>query len=845
MKFALIFLLLISKVCHAQDNVIYYTPLKMPESFDFYYTGAFDIKLLAEDLAELLSQSTGKNFIVKPYTNQKEGIFLLLDSSINSHTNETGYLEIKEKSITISAKYITGISYGMYSWLDEIGFKFYLPGDNWNIIPNLNKIYKPINKTYQPYFKLRTFTASGRLFPVKGLDENSTIKNEWFKWFRRNRMGSDYIGIDGHKGELFNSVFKNDLENDSTMLAPINGKRQYSVNAKLDPTNKKTLSLFINWTLDRAKSEKLNNPYFLPYKKYTSVDMGDGLNYCHTPECEKAFGSVSNQAISIANEAAIKIKSVDKNAGVSTLAYTERADTPSIKIEPNVHVMVVPTAFQNITTASNLMLRWTKKTSNVSMYDYLNIGVWNYDMPFYNLNDYFKYLNYLKTLKIEGVAYETSYSKFGAGIQQYFILKYLCEPYSDPEKLLEEFCLDMFGNAAKSVKSIFKEWYFSDVHLKTNFDNPSFYPDELGRFISKIIQAETSTGLNPAQQSRIYELKAYIIYLCKYYELFQDPILKLSYINDVSVKQKKVDDLLNYIWSIYNKMIFQNTQLNDLLKPISSNKNNWDYKISSTFSKYSSTNNQYINSEFENVKNIYLPQLISLPKFDSSIFKTLTIYSSDSLRFETIDEESFAKFVYAIPFYCSKPGIIKIKYKSGLSKIPSKANKNLGLISIESDDYNFISNNFIKYQNIEGEINIEIPASGFYKLNLGQFYSTKIEFIVYPGSNLIYLNKKSILSNAFSLQENPQSAYSNAGIYFLSPADNKITVMPLKANTKLTYSFFNSSKIPLITNLILYPKYITIPFTNAQKTNFMYYKNDVIRWQPLFINTQPYLFFLK
>ncbi len=845
MKFILVLILFISKVALSQENVIYYTPLKMPESLNFYYTGAFDINLLAADLADLLSQSTGKNFIIKPFAGQKEGIFLLLDTSLNSHTNETGNLEIKEKSITISAKYITGISYGMYSWLNDIGFKFYLPGDNWNIIPNLKNIYKPINKTYEPYFKLRTFTASGRLFPVKGLDEKSSVKNEWFKWFRRNRMGSDYIGIDGHKGELFNTVYKNTLEDDSTMLAPINGKRQYSVNAKLDPTNKKTVSLFINWTLDRARLEKQNYPYFLPYKKYTSVDMGDGLNYCHTPECEKVFGSVSNQAISIANEAAIKIKSVDKNAGVSTLAYTERADTPSIKIEPNVHVMVVPSAFQNVTTASNLMYRWTKKTSNVSMYDYLNIGGWTYDMPFYNLNDYFKFLNYLNTLKIEGVAYETSYSKFGAGIQQYFILKYLCEPYSNPEDLLNTFCIEMFGNAAQPIKEIFKEWYFSDVHLKTNFDNPSFYPDELGRFISKILQAESSSGLTLDQQSRIFELKAYIVYLCKYYELFQDPILKLTYINDDSIRQNKADDLLNYTWSLYSKLIFQNTPLNDFLKTISSNKENWDYKTSLTFSKYINTDNQYINSEFENVKSVYLPQSINLPKFDNSIFKTIANNTPDSIRFETIDEDAFSKFVYTIPFYCSQPGTLNIKYQTGSSKISVKANQSIGLISIESDNYNFTSNKFIKNQNSEEVINIEIPASGFYKLNLGQFYSTKVEFIIYPGSNLFYLNKKSILSNAFSLQENPKSVYSNSGIYFLSPAENILTVMPLKASARLTYSFFTSAKIPLITNLNLYPKYVTVPFTIAQKTNFMYYKNDVIRWQPLFINVQPYFFFLK
>ena len=845
MKFILVLLLFISNTAISQKNVIYYTPLQMPESLNFYYIGAFDIKLLAEDLADLLSQASKEEYITQPYNGQKTGIFLLLDTSLKNLTNETGVLVINKNSITISSKYITGISYGMYSWLNDLGFKFYLPGTGWDLIPDIKNLYQPINKTYQPYFKLRTFNASGRLFPVKGLDENSSVKNEWFKWFRRNRMGSDYIGIDGHKGELFNTVFKNELTADSTTLAPINGKRQYSVNAKLDPTNKKAVSLFVNWTVDRARLGKQNNPYFLPYKKYTSVDMGDGLNYCHTPECENKYASVSDQMISIANEAAIKIKTVDENAGVSTLAYTERADTPNIKIEPNIHVMVVPSAFQSVTTPSNLMYRWTKKTPNVSMYDYLNIGVWTYDMPFYNLNDYFKFLNYLKTLKIQGVAYETSYSKFGAGIQQYFILKYLCDPYSNPEDLLNTFCSEMFGNAAAPIKDIFKEWYFSDVHLKTNFDNPSFYPDELGRFISKILQAESASGLSSVQQSRIFELKAYIVYLCKYYELYQDPVLKLLFLDNNVIKQKRADDLLNYTWSLYNKMIFQNTQLNDLISPLSSNKQNWDYKNSTTFDKYLNPNDQLINKEFEVVKSTYLPQAISLQPFDMSTFKTLSSYSADSIRIETIDEDAFSKFVYAIPFYCSQPSTLKIKYKTGDSKIKTKENQSISLISVESENYNYIVNNFITNQNEEEIISFEIPAEGYYKLNLGQFYSTKVEFIIYPGSNLFYLNKKSILTNALSMQENPKSNYSNSGLYFLTPDDNKIIVMPLKANTKLTYTFFTAAKKPMTLNLDVNQNRVTIPFTDAQKTNFMYYKNEVNRWQPLFMNVQPYFFFLK
>src|SRR5690606_34556744 len=139
---------------YSQINIIYYTPVNMPPEQNFYFTGSYDIKLLAKDLSSLLSQATGQNFTIQPFAGQTEGVFLLLDTTLNYKTNETGIVEIKNHSITISSNYLTGLSYGMYSWLNELGFKFYLPGDDWNITPNIKNLYRPFFKIYQPYFKL-------------------------------------------------------------------------------------------------------------------------------------------------------------------------------------------------------------------------------------------------------------------------------------------------------------------------------------------------------------------------------------------------------------------------------------------------------------------------------------------------------------------------------------------------------------------------------------------------------------------------------------------------------------------------------------------------------------------
>src|SRR5690606_6894290 len=136
----------------------------------------------------------------------------------------------------------------------------------------------------------------------------------------------------------------------------------------------------------------------------------------------------------------------------------------------------------------------------------------NYDHPFFNLTNYHAYLQWIKELDLEGMCLETSLSGMASGIQQYFIMAYLAQPFDEPEKEMDQFYGLMFGKAGAPVKRIFKEWYFSDAHLKTNLEKPAFFPDELARFIMHIRKAEQIRGLSKIERERILSIKAYIVY---------------------------------------------------------------------------------------------------------------------------------------------------------------------------------------------------------------------------------------------------------------------------------------------------------------------------------------------
>ena len=852
-KRLLIFLFLFLGVqalyCQETGIAVYYTELKMPAAVQPNYYSLFDTKLLAEDLAQLLHAATGKTFSTMPAkAAASKGIILLIDSTLRLEGYETGIVKNNGKDqIIISAKYVTGLSYAMYSWLESLGFRFYLPGDEWMTIPSLRSVFREkINgRIYKPAFKMRMFNASGGIFPVKGLDEASQNEKSWKLWYRRNRMGCDYLSIDGHIGELFNITHKKEIEADSMILAPVNGKRKYFEEGKLDPTNPKAVSLFSNWIVQEYKNYQANLPSFLPFKKYYTVDPGDGLNYCHTPECERKFKSVSDQVFSIANETADKIIAFNPAAGVSLMAYTERADTPSNSIRSNVHVMVVPTAFQSVTTASELMQRWAKKTKNISRYDFLNIGVWAYDMPFFNLDQYYYQLQFMRSLRIEGMSFETSLSKFSSGIQQYFILKFLCEPYTSTEEILDEFCRNNFQQAATPIKKLLKEWYFNNTHLNTGSDKGNFSADELGRFIKYIVDAENTNGLTSKTKTRILELKAYLIYLCKFHELFGDLKNTEAYSKNNSLRSDKAEALLTYSWQMYRYGIFHNTQLNDMLKQLvtESKRASWDFRKSDRYKNFNVDPVPIINREFENIKKQYLPLGSVHFELTDEFLQSTSKYSADSIRISTVDEKAFGNYSYALNFYCSKPGMLKIVYQAGASLIKQQAADKIAIVSVESIDYSFIKNNFIKSENSNGMIVYHLPSKGRYRLYLSQYNATHLNYIIYPRGNLFFHDKYSLLMNGLMLQDSSKY-YPNNQLAFIAPKTDSIYFRNAYYNVTNTVSLFNSAGKNIPVNNSRQP-FVNAAANPKSSPGFVFFSNSIFRWPLVLVNSPPVYFFLR
>jgi hypothetical protein len=838
----------------AQTLTIYYSPVPKPAQVWDEYHYQFHPQTLAEDMAGLLQQALGKTVATAPFTGKAAtGIFLLLDSSANCSAKEAAWVSCNgSNTLQLKARYANGLSYAVYTYLDRLGFRFYLPGKAWTIVPPLASAFpKAIaQQEWKPWFKHRYCTMSGGMPAVKGLDDKRINAMDWYQWYRRNRMGSEYMGIGGHIGELFNMEHKKEIEQDPTLIAPEDGKtRQYSISAKLDPMNARGVEMFTDWIVKQYRLNNQTAPAWVPRQAYQTVDPGDGLGYCHTPECGRRFKTISDQAIYLANIAAKKMAKAYPGTGVSLYAYTERTDTPSLKLEPNVHVEVVATAFHNVATPAALVARWAKKTTNLTVYDYLNIGVWHKEEPFFDLGQYFKYLNHLQSLKVKGLTFEAAPSKFSSGLLQYFILRYLSEPYANVQQEFEAFARNCFGNAAGPIANMMQEWYFSGLKLATHYDNPTFHEDELGRFFG-YMEAASAPGLaqGPGAQQRLNELKAYLVYLTQHFEYWNDVRQLAEARKTPALRKQKAEAMLQYTWKLYRSQIFHNTQLNDVLRwyfPEDKDfMQRWDYFSSPIFAGFDRPYDA--TADYRKALATYLPKAQPAFAVTDALLEKAAKLTPDSIRIKLIDAEAFGMFRHALQVYCPSPGKLTVRFEAGKSQRPNPKMPSPGFVAMVAEDYRYYSEKYLEVGKPSGQFVFDLPQKGKYTLWLAQNNSTPIDFTIRPGKSLLYLHKKTIPMNGVMLLDETDGKYKgNRYLAIFVPQVDSLAYNMLYPDCVNYVQLYNAKGKVLPQNNDQSPYHISVAVPPADANGFAYFTNGLFRWPPVFKKVPPCYFFLK
>ncbi len=463
----------------------------------------------ANILKDCLSESDINLEIVSDVTPTAEYEIVLGSTNRFASTinNPESYKLVKhQNSLHIDAMNKRGIIYGVYAWLESVGFDFYTK-DVFKA-PNKSEIkITNINETHHQSFEYRElvykdsydvdWSVSQGLNGLVGRTEtNNNIKEEqyggYFGYINSNANVHTLIGNSSNTGTaLINQVhldingnyyhpeyFSVDKNGDPYVTSSANDNYK---NAQVCFSSEGALNLAKTYLIYKIQNYKagiyapgINGTYDGQSSRYL-VSLMDNDNICHCDDCEAQYAQygVSGTWLRWVNELARHVKTSGHNdIQIETLAYHETKELPlgGIVPEDNVTIRFCSDFGGCIADRNNsldleeeqaLLDGWTDICDSVYVYYYSN-NYRNYMNVYPNFDDIYYNLKYLEEVGVKGVYVEgflRNNGEFGE-LRSFLIAKMLQNPamsYSEYTSLINDFCNCYYGAAGQYILSYISE----------------------------------------------------------------------------------------------------------------------------------------------------------------------------------------------------------------------------------------------------------------------------------------------------------------------------------------------------------------------------------------------------
>ncbi|MBL7701678.1 MAG: T9SS type A sorting domain-containing protein [Ferruginibacter sp.] len=717
------------------------------------------LKETAGDIAMLMQKAvSGSSFTTGSYTTlPQSGFIFIYDSTINS--GQACRVECDGSSfIKFSAAEDNGLCFGIYQYLQQIGFRFYLPGTIWETIPALATPYKKIDSIYTFNFKYNGwYLSGGHNRWVMDNDNNYGWESyfglnghNWSLYQRRNGMTGEYR-FAGHRSDIISGSNLSTWQNNPCYIASFNNSR--AVNSQSVPdvnnTNAKDLwasiieqkytayrnGVFNNST---ASIDQLRNYKYSNYN--IGIEVTDGAHWGNTKDnsgcINSGYAKESDQSITLANHTAQKIGSKYPNAHFQVYAYSTHADVPSANISLNekLDIQLIPKVYQNLTSTNGLRNRWYNRTKNISEYNYLNLSGWSGETPSLDLDALKATLQIAKDKKSQGLMWEASPAKF-ASLPFLLAANQNLKNDIPVDSTLVGFCNSMFAGAGKTIYSLLQLWA-DENRLAGGVSNMYKLP----LYFQLINEADQLIAQEPAiVKERLRELKAYLHYTALYYDWAGD--------QGTGAKTSKAATLCLYLAKI-NKLQLVNSY----------------YLISTVTRGYANTSSFYQQYNVANgtaYQNGHLP-LITAAEIENDFSNDLLKFTGiiNKYKFETTD--AIAGSIDAAGLRIPAKVNVQLGYTNGMDyynrcefsiKAPSAGTftidykpvfemAEMGYINftVESTERTLeIIQDFSLDRNAkDGSLTINLPAAGNYKLTVCSKYKSSVSLSITTNKNIFY-----------------------------------------------------------------------------------------------------------
>jgi hypothetical protein len=517
-----------------------------------------DLQAAVEDLRSTLKQMTGAEFSTTS-EDAPTGIILRMadDPQVPPDAAKLVPADGREAcalspdgdaKLWIVARSDTGLSHAVYLYLEQLGCCWYFPSEHWTIIPQREDIRLSKPLAARPAFRSRAFAGTGGFGGNLPLDPLRTLQRRWTDWQRRNRFGGEFR-VSGHSGEAFNLKYRKELEGHPEWRAMVDGQRvPWSLTAKFCAGNQEVVDLYVQDRLADYRQRRARHAED-PHAWAVSVEPADGGGHCTAPE-SLAIGSVSDRIFHVANQVARAVRKEFPDGHVSLFAYNEHAAVPSIPLEPNVYVQVIPYAFQRTgLTPDQLLDAWSQKVSRMGVYDYWSIPDWSHDLPTFDPLDFGpRRLRGWHRRGVDSFLCESTYSSGAMGPAWHIASRLAWDPDADVEALFDGFLHHCFGPAADPMRRMLTRW------------SHGFYltSHELALSCRDIQEASQLAEHDHQAAARVADYGRYVIYLRLYFDY------QLAR-RGSDEKRAAAERLMRYLWSIYDSAMIHAFRLSQLL----------------------------------------------------------------------------------------------------------------------------------------------------------------------------------------------------------------------------------------------------------------------------------------
>lgn len=520
-----------------------------------------ELKASADDTIRTLAKMTGREFTLTT-TCAGPGVWLTHSDDPTAPPDVARQLAGKGRQpfairwsgdhLLIVANSDDGLCHGLYYYLDQLGARWYLPNENWTVIPHRDNIRLAIDKLVVPAFKVRGFFGTGG-FGRAGINRHTDLEDkvpgQWTTWMRRNRFGGEF-SLGGHAGEDFNLRNKATLLAHPEYLAEIGGNHvPFTLGAKPDVSNPDMVKLYVDDRLNTFRRLRQKAPNS-PYSFAVSVEPADGGGYCTTGPCVQiGNGSASDQTFYLANETAKAVAKEFPDGHVSLLAYGEHAAVPSFALEPNMFVSVVPYGFQRTgLSPEELIEAWAEKLPELGMYDYWSIPDWAQDQPNFNfIHTAAEKIRFWHEHHVVSFTSESTFSAGAMGPGWHVSSRLLWDPSIDVNAVLKDFYANAFGPARQPMQRMLERWANGFVLTE----------HELGLSYADLVAARKLAVNDSAVMARLDDYAGYLHYLRLLHE-FQHPA-------SAAGREEAAGQMLEHIWNINHTAMVHTFRLTQLM----------------------------------------------------------------------------------------------------------------------------------------------------------------------------------------------------------------------------------------------------------------------------------------